>query len=215
MAAKKGVHLRKRLDEMKEKYEQIGDVRGFGMLQAIELVEDRKSKTPACKLRDTVDQMCLKRGVITLGCGKSGIGSYLRSSLRWNSWTPASTFSTRRSETPSGSNWMRLYEHDAAPVLPGQGYSKRILIDELALGIPGSFLQEVEFKKGQRVRQHHHNFQTEIFYALDEAPFLINGIKVTMRPGDVLVCEPGRHSREPGCSPRLQDIGPEDRFPRK
>jgi quercetin dioxygenase-like cupin family protein len=86
---------------------------------------------------------------------------------------------------------MRLYKHDAAPVLQGQGYSKRILIDELALGIPGSFLQEVEFKKGQMVRQHHHNFQTEIFYALDEASFLINGIKVTMLPGDVLVCEPG------------------------
>ena len=73
MSAKKGVHLRKRLDEMKEKYEQIGDVRGFGMMQAIELVEDRQSKTPACKLRDAVDELCLKRGVITLGCGRSGI----------------------------------------------------------------------------------------------------------------------------------------------
>ena len=73
MAAKKGVHLRKRLDEMMEKYEQIGDVRGFGMLQAIEMVEDRKSKTPACKLRDAVDELCMKRGLITLGCGKSGI----------------------------------------------------------------------------------------------------------------------------------------------
>ena len=86
---------------------------------------------------------------------------------------------------------MRLYKHDVAPVLPGHGYLKRILIDDQALGIPGSFLQEVEFKKGDLVRQHHHNFQTEIFYALDEAPFLINGKKVTMRPGDVLVCEPG------------------------
>ena len=58
MAAKKGVHLRKRLDELMEKYEQIGDVRGFGMTQAIELVEDRKSKTPACRLRDKVDELC-------------------------------------------------------------------------------------------------------------------------------------------------------------
>lgn len=73
MAAKKGVHLRKRLDELMEKYEQIGDVRGFGMMQAIELVEDRKSKTPACRLRDKVDELCMKRGLITLGCGKSGI----------------------------------------------------------------------------------------------------------------------------------------------
>ena len=60
-------------NEMKEKYEQIGDVRGLGMMQAIELVEDRESKTPACKLRDKVDELCMKRGLITLGCGKSGI----------------------------------------------------------------------------------------------------------------------------------------------
>jgi 4-aminobutyrate aminotransferase len=73
MAAKKGVHLRKRLEEMKDKYEEIGDVRGFGMMQAIELVEDRKSKVPACRLRDKVDELCMKRGLITLGCGKSGI----------------------------------------------------------------------------------------------------------------------------------------------
>jgi quercetin dioxygenase-like cupin family protein len=86
---------------------------------------------------------------------------------------------------------MRLFKHNVAPVLPGHGYSKRILIDELALGIPGSFLQEVEFKKGDVVRQHHHNFQTEIFYALDEAAFLINDKSVMMSPGDVLICEPG------------------------
>jgi len=58
---------------------------------------------------------------------------------------------------------MRLYKHSVAAVLPGRGYSKMVLIDELAMGIPGSLLQEVEFKKGDVVRQHHHNFQTEIF----------------------------------------------------
>ena len=86
---------------------------------------------------------------------------------------------------------MRHYKHDFAPVLLGHGYLKRILIDELELGIPGSILQEVDFKKGDVVQQHHHNFQTEIFYSLDQAPFLINGKEVTMNPGDVLVCEPG------------------------
>jgi quercetin dioxygenase-like cupin family protein len=86
---------------------------------------------------------------------------------------------------------MKLLKHGSAPVVPGQGYQKRVLIDEDALGIPGSFIQEVEFRKGDVVRQHHHRFQTEIFYALGQAPFLINGQNITMGPGDILVCEPG------------------------
>jgi quercetin dioxygenase-like cupin family protein len=86
---------------------------------------------------------------------------------------------------------MKHFKHQDAKVVPGQGYTKKVLIDESALGIPGSFLQEVEFRKGDVVRQHHHRFQTEIFYALDEAPFVINGEKLTMGPGDIVVCEPG------------------------
>jgi 4-aminobutyrate aminotransferase-like enzyme len=42
-----GAYLRGRLEELKDKHEIIGDVRGMGLLQAIELVEDRASKTPA------------------------------------------------------------------------------------------------------------------------------------------------------------------------
>src|SRR5690348_118279 len=42
-----GVYLRGRLEELKEKHQVIGDVRGMGLMQAIELVEDRESKKPA------------------------------------------------------------------------------------------------------------------------------------------------------------------------
>jgi 4-aminobutyrate aminotransferase-like enzyme len=42
-----GAYLRGRLEELKDKHEIIGDVRGMGLLQAIELVEDRNSKAPA------------------------------------------------------------------------------------------------------------------------------------------------------------------------
>mgnify|MGYP001273245071 FL=1 len=38
--------LRERLEEFKDRYEAIGDVRGMGLMQAIEFVKDRKSKEP-------------------------------------------------------------------------------------------------------------------------------------------------------------------------
>ena len=42
-----GGYLRAALDGLKDKYPLIGDVRGMGLMQAIELVQDRESKTPA------------------------------------------------------------------------------------------------------------------------------------------------------------------------
>jgi 4-aminobutyrate aminotransferase len=42
-----GGYLRGRLLDLKDKYQMIGDVRGMGLLQAIELVDDRRSKAPA------------------------------------------------------------------------------------------------------------------------------------------------------------------------
>ena len=46
-AAEVGAHLRQRLLELQDKHPLIGEVRGMGLLQAIELVEDRKTKAPA------------------------------------------------------------------------------------------------------------------------------------------------------------------------
>jgi 4-aminobutyrate aminotransferase len=42
-----GAYLRGRLIDLKDKYQLIGDVRGMGLLLAVELVEDRRSKAPA------------------------------------------------------------------------------------------------------------------------------------------------------------------------
>lgn len=44
-----GAHLRAGLEELKNKHAVIGDVRGMGLMQAIELVEDRVSKKPAAE----------------------------------------------------------------------------------------------------------------------------------------------------------------------
>lgn len=45
--AETGAYLRARLEELQQKHEIIGEVRGMGLMQAIELVEDRASKKPA------------------------------------------------------------------------------------------------------------------------------------------------------------------------
>src|SRR5579871_1036698 len=46
-AAEVGAYLCGKLEELKEKHSIVGDVRGMGLLQAMELVEDRESKKPA------------------------------------------------------------------------------------------------------------------------------------------------------------------------
>jgi 4-aminobutyrate aminotransferase len=72
-AARKGDQMRKRLEEIKARFENVGDVRGIGMMRALEFVEDRRAKVPAVKMRNDVASVLLRKGVIALGCGKSSI----------------------------------------------------------------------------------------------------------------------------------------------
>jgi 4-aminobutyrate aminotransferase len=72
-AERKGDHLRQRLEEFKDRYEIIGDVRGLGLMQTTEFVKDRRTKEHACEERDRIEELCLKRGLVAIGCGKSGI----------------------------------------------------------------------------------------------------------------------------------------------
>lgn len=45
----RGRQLREGLEALQRKYEWIGDVRGMGLMQALELVDDRKTKAPSPK----------------------------------------------------------------------------------------------------------------------------------------------------------------------
>ncbi len=48
-SAARGAQLRAGLKKLQQEHEWIGDVRGMGLMQALELVEDPKSKTPSPK----------------------------------------------------------------------------------------------------------------------------------------------------------------------
>ncbi len=72
-AATQGEHLARRLREIMGRHERIGDVRGLGLMQATEFVKDRASKRFDPDTRDRVAAEALKRGLVILPCGKSGI----------------------------------------------------------------------------------------------------------------------------------------------
>ena len=63
----------KRLKEMEEKYDIIGDTRVLGLMLAHEFVKDKKSKAPNKEARDKVTELALRKGLGLLGCGKSSI----------------------------------------------------------------------------------------------------------------------------------------------
>ncbi|MGI5187170.1 aspartate aminotransferase family protein [Promicromonospora sp. CA-289599] len=62
-AARLGEQLTERLLALHERYDLVGDVRGRGLLQGLELVRDKQSKTPADALGNAVTSACLDRGL--------------------------------------------------------------------------------------------------------------------------------------------------------
>ncbi len=72
-AARLGDYFMKRLKELQEKYEEIGDVRGKGLMIGVEFVKDRDTKEPNKELRNKVIEEAFKRGLIILGSGTSAL----------------------------------------------------------------------------------------------------------------------------------------------
>ncbi|MFB4274480.1 aspartate aminotransferase family protein [Nonomuraea sp. MTCD27] len=62
-AARLGTQLTERLLALRDGYEVVGDVRGRGLLQGIELVRDKRTKAPADALGHAVTSACLERGL--------------------------------------------------------------------------------------------------------------------------------------------------------
>jgi 4-aminobutyrate aminotransferase len=72
--AENGAYLVKRLTELKDKYEVVGDVRGMGLMVGIELVKDKKSREKAPKLRDNIVKNAVQNQKLwVLGAGQNVI----------------------------------------------------------------------------------------------------------------------------------------------
>jgi 2,2-dialkylglycine decarboxylase (pyruvate) len=73
-----GEHMTRRLRELQERHAVVGDVRGRGLLQGIELVLDRASKQPADGLGHAVTEACLRRGLHVNIVQLPGMGGIFR-----------------------------------------------------------------------------------------------------------------------------------------
>jgi len=73
-ARQQGEYLLERLRELQAAHEQIGDVRGRGLLVGLELVEDRESRRPADALGAAVTAECLRRG-LSMNIVRAGSGA--------------------------------------------------------------------------------------------------------------------------------------------
>jgi 4-aminobutyrate aminotransferase len=72
-AAQRGEQLRQGLLRLQRHHPEIGDVRGLGLMVAMDLVKDRDKLTPDPALRDQLVQAAFQQGLLLLGAGESAI----------------------------------------------------------------------------------------------------------------------------------------------
>ena len=72
-AANVGEYLKGKLGEWAKSCERVGEVRGKGLMLAVEFVKSREGKQKDPDLRNAVEQAAFKRGMLILGCGENSI----------------------------------------------------------------------------------------------------------------------------------------------
>jgi len=72
-ADEKGAILINALNELHNKYEWIDNVRGKGLMVAIDVIKNHNTREEWPKMRDDIINESFKKGLLLLGCGKSGI----------------------------------------------------------------------------------------------------------------------------------------------
>jgi 4-aminobutyrate aminotransferase len=68
-----GKRLMDGLFNLQKTYECMGDVRGKGLMVAVEFVKDRQKRTPDAQIRDRIIQQAFNKGLLLLGCGVNNI----------------------------------------------------------------------------------------------------------------------------------------------
>ncbi|GAA4710729.1 4-aminobutyrate--2-oxoglutarate transaminase [Brevibacillus fulvus] len=64
-----GTQLMNRLAQFRQRYREVGDVRGIGAMCALEIVSDKQSKEPDKELTAKIIQACNQRGLVILSAG--------------------------------------------------------------------------------------------------------------------------------------------------
>jgi 4-aminobutyrate aminotransferase/(S)-3-amino-2-methylpropionate transaminase len=64
-----GDRFQRRAHEWQRRWPIVGDVRGLGGMQAIELVQSHETKVPAVEETKKITQHCYERGLITITAG--------------------------------------------------------------------------------------------------------------------------------------------------
>jgi 4-aminobutyrate aminotransferase / (S)-3-amino-2-methylpropionate transaminase / 5-aminovalerate transaminase len=67
-----GEHFQKRAHEWQKRWPIIGEVRGVGAMQALELVQSRETREPAAEETKQITKYCYEHGVITISAGSYG-----------------------------------------------------------------------------------------------------------------------------------------------
>ena len=68
-----GIVAMKRLNELKERYEIVGDVRGLGLMIGIEIVKDKRTRKPNPATRQAILCKASEKGLILLPAGENSI----------------------------------------------------------------------------------------------------------------------------------------------
>ena len=72
-ARRLGEYLLGRLSGWPDKLRIVGDVRGKGLMIGIEIVGNKETKEPAPKLRDAIENLAFRKGLLVLGAGANTI----------------------------------------------------------------------------------------------------------------------------------------------
>ncbi|RAH65215.1 aspartate aminotransferase family protein [Aspergillus aculeatinus CBS 121060] len=77
-AAERGVQLRRGLDKLQKKYWCIGDIRGRGLLQGIEIIADRETRAPGPEIGQAVSDRAMVCGLSCNLVNLPGMGGVFR-----------------------------------------------------------------------------------------------------------------------------------------